>query len=144
MRSCCRRSRAPLQWVGVPPLVAYNAALLIAFFMNGVCAFALVRHLSGSTAGGVIGGLVFAFAPFRSTTSTTSRCNCRFWMPLAFLAWHRALETGNHRQFLLASAFAACQVLSCVYYGIFLLTSFASSPWRSRGGNRGWPLGGWH
>ena len=93
-------------------------------FMDRVCAFALVRHLSGSTAGGVIGGLVFAFAPFRFDHFDHLEMQLSFWMPLAFLAWHRALETGNHRQFLLASVFAACQVLSCVYYGIFLLTSF--------------------
>ena len=144
MRSCCRRSRAPLQWVGVPPLVAYNGvAPLGAFVLNGA-ASPWARHLSGSTAGGVIGGLVFAFAPFRFDHFDHLEMQLSFWMPLAFLAWHRALETGNHRQFLLASVLAACQVLSCVYYGIFLLTSLASSPWRSRGGNRGWPWCGWH
>ncbi len=114
---------APLHWMGTPPLVAYNWVLLTAFVLNGVGAFALVRHLSGSTAAGFIGGLVFAFAPFRFDHFDHLEMQLSFWMPLAFLAWHRGLETGRLRQFLLASVLAACQVLSCVYYGVFFLTS---------------------
>ena len=125
---------APLHWAGVPPLVVYNAALLGAFFLNAVTAFVLVRHLSGSTAGAVVGGVVFAFAPFRIDHFDHLEMQLSFWMPLAFLAWHRGLETGNRRQFLLASVFVACQVLSCVYYGIFLVTSLglltAAASWR--------------
>ena len=116
---------APLHWMGTPPLVAYNWVLLTAFVLNGVGAFALVRHLSGSTVAGLVGGLVFAFAPFRFDHFDHLEMQLSFWMPLAVLAWHRGLETGNPRQFLLASVLAACQVLSCIYYGIFLLTSLA-------------------
>ena len=114
---------APLHWLGTPPLLAYNWVLLVAFVLNGVGAFALVRHLSGSPAAGFIGGLVFAFAPFRFDHFDHLEMQLSFWMPLAFLAWHRGLDTGRLRQFLLASVLAACQVLSCVYYGVFLLTS---------------------
>ena len=125
---------APLHWLGTPPLLAYNWVLLTAFVLNGVGAFALVRHLSGSAAAGFIGGLVFAFAPFRFDHFDHLEMQLSFWMPLAFLAWHRGLETGSSRQFLLASVLAACQVLSCIYYGVFLLTSLGvltvSVSWR--------------
>ena len=53
---------APLHWLGVSPLLVYNLTLLAAFVASGVAAYALVRHLTGSTAGALLGGVVFAFA----------------------------------------------------------------------------------
>jgi hypothetical protein len=42
------------------------------------------------------------------------------WMPLAFLALHRLLDGGRWRDGLAVGAFVALQMLSCIYYGLFL------------------------
>ncbi len=47
------------------------------------------------------------------------------WMPLAFLALHRTIDTGRIRYGLATGAAAALQMLSSVYYGIFLATLLA-------------------
>jgi hypothetical protein len=44
------------------------------------------------------------------------------WSPLAFLALHRAYDTGQWRYGLATGACVALQMLSCIYYGIFLAT----------------------
>lgn len=116
---------APVQWVGLSPVAAANLLLLLAFVLNGVSAWLLVRHLSGSTLAGVFGGLVFAFAPFRFDHFDHLELQFSFWMPLAVLAWHRGIESGRARHFWASSALTACQVLSCIYYGVFLLTWFS-------------------
>jgi len=40
---------APLVWLGVPHLLAYNLLLLSAFALSGAAMFALVRSLTGQT-----------------------------------------------------------------------------------------------
>jgi hypothetical protein len=47
------------------------------------------------------------------------------WMPWAFWALHRALETGRARDGALVGLFTAMQFLSSIYYGIFLATLLA-------------------
>ena len=58
---------------------------------------------------------------FVSITSIISRCSSRSGCLLRF-AWHRAVMSEAVKGYLLVAALAACQVLSCIYYGIFLLT----------------------
>jgi hypothetical protein len=113
---------APLHWVGAHPLAIYNGALIACFVLNALTAYALVRHLTGSTAAGVLGGLIYGFSPHRFDHFDHFEMQVAFWIPLAVLAWHRAMTGGRTRDHLLTALFAACQVLSSIYYGIFLIT----------------------
>ena len=113
---------APLHWMGVSPLLVYNLTLLAAFVASGVAAYALVQHLTGSTAAAVLGGMVFAFAPYRMEHFDHLELQFAFWIPLAALAWHRAAEGDRLTDHLKVGAFTAAQILSSIYYGIFLLT----------------------
>ena len=47
------------------------------------------------------------------------------WTPLAFLALHRACDTGRLRWGIAVGACVALQMLSSIYYGIFLATMVA-------------------
>ena len=113
---------APLHWLGVSPLLVYNLTLLAAFVASGMAAYALVRHLTGSTAAALLGGLVFAFAPYRMEHFDHLELQFAFWIPLAVLAWHRAVERDGLADHLKVGALTAGQILSSIYYGIFLVT----------------------
>jgi hypothetical protein len=113
---------APLHWGGVEPVTVYTLTLLLAFVLNGLSACALAHRLTGSTAAGILSGVVFGFAPFRFDHFDHLEMQFSFWLPLALLAWHRAVAAGTTRSYLRVAGLAACQVLSCIYYGIFLLT----------------------
>ncbi|HEX6212994.1 MAG TPA: hypothetical protein VF136_19600, partial [Methylomirabilota bacterium] len=113
---------APLHWIGVAPVVAYNLTLLAAFVLNGLAAFHLVRSLTGSTPAGLLGGLVFAYAPHRLEHFDHLELQFAFWIPLAVLAWHRAVAQPTAGRYLRVGALASGQVLSCIYYSVFLLT----------------------
>jgi hypothetical protein len=117
---------APLHWLGVPPLVVYNLTLVAAFALSGIAAYLLVAHLTGSRIAGLVGGILFAFSPHRFDHFDHLELQFAFWIPLATLAWHRAVESDRTRDFLLVAACAAGQVLSCIYHGIFLLTWLAA------------------
>jgi hypothetical protein len=113
---------APVQWAGVHPLVVYNLFLLSTFVLNALAAHVLAYRLTGSYAAGLLAGVIFAFSPYRFEHFDHLEMQLSFWIPLAALAWHRAVERQTTRDCLVVSAVVAAQVLSCIYYAVFLIT----------------------
>jgi hypothetical protein len=113
---------SPLHWFGVDPIVAYNVVLIATFTLNGLAAYCLVRHLTGAMAAGLLGGSIFAFSPHRFDHFDHLEMQFAFWIPWAVLAWHKAVESDAVRGYLRPAALVAAQVLSCIYYGVFLIT----------------------
>jgi hypothetical protein len=69
--------------------------------------------------------VVFAFAPYRFEHIMHMELQWTMWMPWAFLALHRALDTGRWRDGIATGLAVALQMLSSIYYGIFLGTLLA-------------------
>lgn len=111
---------APLLWAGVPPVLVHNLLLLGAIVASSVGMFVLARHLTGSTPGALLAGVVFGFAPYRFDHYFHLELQWTIWSPWAFWALQRTLETGSIRFGLLTGLFVAVQVASSVYYGMFL------------------------
>ena len=88
--------------------------------LSGAGMFVLARHSDRQPAAGVIAGIVFAFAPYRFDHYMHMELQWTVWMPWAFWALQRTLETGRWRFGALTGLFVALQMLSSIYYGIFL------------------------
>ncbi len=116
---------APLVWAGMAPVLVHNLLLLGAIAVSGVSMFALARYLTGSRGAGVLAGIVFAFAPYRVEHVMHMELQWAMWMPLAFLALHRTFDTGKWKYGLGTGACVALQMLSSIYYGIFLASLIA-------------------
>ena len=56
---------APLLWAGVHPVLVHNALLFGAVIVSAAGMVVLVERLTGNRAAAVIGGIIFAFAPYR-------------------------------------------------------------------------------
>jgi hypothetical protein len=115
---------APLRWAGAGPLFVYNLVFLSGFVVSGAGVALLVRELTGSGAAGIVGGLVFAFLPFRFDHYPHLQLQQTQFLPLALWAFHRLLRSGRLRDGVLFGSFTAAQVLSCMYYGLFLVPYF--------------------
>jgi hypothetical protein len=107
------------------PVLMHNLLLLGAIALSGAAMFALARYLTGSRGAGIIAGIVFAFAPYRFEHVMHMELQWAMWMPLAFLALHRTLDTGKWKYGLATGACVALQMLSSIYYGVFLATLIA-------------------
>ena len=116
---------APLTWLGLEPVLVHNLMLLGAIAFSGAAMFALVRYLTGSRGAGLIAGIVFCFAPYRVEHYMHMELQWAMWSPLALLALHRAYDTGRWRDGLAAGACIALQMLSSIYYGMFLAVLIA-------------------
>jgi hypothetical protein len=113
---------APLFWMKLPPVLVHNLLLLGAIVASAVGAFVLARHLTGNVAASVVAGIVFAFAPYRFEHYMHMELQWAMWIPWAFWALHRTFESGSWRFGALTGVFVALQMMSSIYYGIFLIT----------------------
>jgi hypothetical protein len=112
---------APLRWIGAGVLFTYNLVFLSGFVVSGAGVALLVRSLTGSGGAGIVAGIVFAFLPYRIDHFPHVQLQQTQCLPFAFWAFHRLLKTNRLRDGVLFGAFTAGQVLSCMYYGLFLV-----------------------
>ena len=116
---------APLHWAGVPSILIYNLVFLSGFAISGVGVALLVRRLTGHTGAAILAGIVFAFPPYRIDHYAHLQLQQTQFIPLAMLAFHRLLDTNRLRDGVWLGVAVACQMLSCMYYGLFLIPYMA-------------------
>jgi len=116
---------APLHWLRVGPILIYNIVFLSGFILSGVGTALLVRSLTGHTGAAMVAGLIFAFLPYRIEHYSHLQLQQAQWIPLALWAFHSLLRTGRLRHGVLLGLLVGCQVLSCMYYGLFLIPYMA-------------------
>jgi hypothetical protein len=116
---------APLYWLGVGPIFIYNLVFLSGFALSGVGVALLVRRLTGNSGAAIVAGIVFAFPPYRIDHYAHLQLQQTQFIPLALWSFHRLLDTDRLRDGVLLGVFTAAQMLSCMYYGIFLIPYMA-------------------
>lgn len=87
----------PLQWLGAGPQLSYNTVLLLSWPLSAMAAYLLAWHLTRRHDAAFIAGLVFGFNPYRLGQTPHVQVIACWWMPLALLALHRALESPSLR-----------------------------------------------
>jgi ABC-type tungstate transport system substrate-binding protein len=110
---------SPLQWLGADPITAYNVLFLLSFPLCAVSAHALAYTLTGRHDAAALGGVVFAFNPYRTSQIAHLHILWVFWMPLALMALHRYARDGRRRWLLLFAAMWVGQALSNGYFLLF-------------------------
>jgi hypothetical protein len=111
---------APFLWAKFSPVAVYNVLLLAGIVTSGIGMFVLVHHLTGNENAALVSAAVFMLAPYRIEHYMHLELQWTAWIPLALWTMHRAIEDQSLRFGLLTGIFLWLQILSCVYYGIFL------------------------
>jgi hypothetical protein len=104
----------------VNPILVYNVLLLAGIVSSGVGMFVLVRYLTSNIDAALVSAAIFTLAPYRIEHYMHLELQWTVWMPLALWAVHRVFDTGSARFGILAGLLVWLQVISCVYYGVFL------------------------
>jgi hypothetical protein len=107
-------------WIGLPPVLVNNLLILGAIVASAAGMFVLARHLTGSASAGIVAGIVFAFVPYRFDHYMHLELQWTIWMPWALWALHRTFETQSWKYGAAAGLFMGLQMLSSIYYGVFL------------------------
>jgi hypothetical protein len=116
---------APLHWMGVGSILIYNLVFLSGFVLSGVGVALLVRHLTGYVGAAILAGIVFAFPPYRIDHYAHLQLQQTQFIPLALWAFHVLLDSGRARDGVKLGLCVAGQMLSCMYYGLFLIPYMA-------------------
>jgi len=111
---------APLSWLGAGAVLLHNVVFLAGLIASGAGVAFLTWDLTGRMPAAVLSGVVFAFLPFRFDHFPQLQLQQAQWIPLAVWAFHRVLWTGRIRDGVWLGAALAAQLMSCMYYGIFL------------------------
>jgi hypothetical protein len=101
------------------PILGYNLVFLSTFVLSGLFAFLLLRDLTGSSGGAFVGGLVYAFSPYRVEQLSHVQILSSQWLPLVLLGLRRHLASGRRAPLALAAAALAVQGLSSGYLLLF-------------------------
>jgi hypothetical protein len=111
---------APLFWMGASPLLIYNLVLFGGYIGSGLAMFILARHLTRNAGAGLVAAAIFTVLPYRTEHFMHLEMQWAMFIPLTFWALHQVIETRALGWAVVAGVFMWLQVLSCVYYGIFL------------------------
>jgi hypothetical protein len=116
---------APLFWAGLSPILIYNLMLLGGIAASGLAMFVLARHVCQASGPAMVSAAIFTMAPYRIEHYMHLELQWAMWVPLTLWAVHRTFETRAWRYALVTGVFLWLQVLSSVYYGVFLAIAAA-------------------
>jgi hypothetical protein len=110
------------------PLLGYNVAFLLAFFLCALTTHFLVVTISGRHDVAFVAGIAFAFAPYRFSQIAHIQVLSTYWMPLSLAGLHKYVDQrsqvpaqrGKMRWVLLFAFAWMMQALACGYYLFFL------------------------
>jgi len=113
----------PAATVGAPtlaltqnPIFTYNVTLLVFQSLSGWCAWYATRRLTGSDAGAILAGIVFALSPFKTGYYQYLNIHLSFAVPLAIMFWYQFLVELRLRHLVLTALAVWIQALS-IWYG---------------------------
>ena len=119
---------APWLWAHVNPVVVYNVLLLGGIVTSGLGMFVLARYLFGDDDAALVSAAVFTLVPYRVEHFMHLELQWTVWIPLTLWAVHRAYTGASLRFGALAGVLIWLQMLSSVYYGVFLLVIAGTLP----------------
>lgn len=111
---------APIYLSTHNPVLAYNITLYLTFLLCGINMYIMARHYTGKPFAAFVAALIYAFSPYRLGQIDHIHIIAGEWMPLAFLYLDLSLEQGRWRHWILFALFYLLQLLSSIYYAIFL------------------------
>src|SRR5262245_39746823 len=98
---------------------AFSLLVLAHFALSGWCFSLLARHVTGSTAGGVLGGLLYSFCPFHYFYLCQINVFSFEFMPLALLFFLRYARGGARRDLAGVVLALAGMAATIEYYVVY-------------------------
>jgi hypothetical protein len=115
----------PFLLAGASPVLVYNLLILGSITLSGAVMYLLAHRLTCSWPASLVAGTIFAFVTFRFDHIMHLELQATVFMPLAIWFLDKAFEAPSWRNL---AGFGACillQLLSGIYYTVFLTTALA-------------------
>jgi hypothetical protein len=120
------------------PVLAYNVAFFLSFFLSALAAHGLGWSLTRRHDAALVAGLAFGFAPYRAAQLGHLQVLSTYWMPLALAGLVEFRRSRRWPWLILFAGAWLMQALACGYYLFFFSTLVALwlawfvvwGPWR--------------
>src|SRR5258706_14516897 len=109
----------PVYWVSGNPWLTLNVVMLVAFASAYLCAYLLLRYLTGDRRAAAAGAVVYAFCPYVMAHLSHIQLLFTGGIPLSLLMLHRAADRPSPRRGVALGLALGAQGVSCSYYGVF-------------------------
>jgi hypothetical protein len=110
---------APLQWLTDNPVLVYNLVYLASFVLAGTGMYLLTTSITGSRLAGMIGGMAFAFLPYRADQASHLQVLLYGWMPVGLWGLHRYFYSGQRKMLIVFALAFVLQGFSNGYFFYF-------------------------
>jgi hypothetical protein len=110
---------APIYYLTGNSVLAYNLLIFFAFVFSAFGCYLLVKELTGSRWGALIGGLFFAFCPFKTSKLGLLHVLFSPFLPFMLLYLYRYLYAGKRKNLVLFAFFFLAQSLASWHYLLF-------------------------
>lgn len=120
---------------------AFSLLLLLHFALSAWCFSLLARYVTGSTAGGVLGGLVYSFCPFHYFYLCQINVFSFEFLPLGLLFFLKHAREGGARNLAGVVLSLAGMALTVEYYVVYCYLAVGVLFLCARGWGRGVPAG---
>lgn len=104
-------------------VLAHNVLLLATFFFCSLGAYLLIRRVTGSSAAGIVCGILFAFSPFRMAHTSHLHVLSLQWLPFSLYFIDLFIEKRWPRDLALGAGFLAFQTLTSYNYAFFCIVA---------------------
>ncbi len=111
---------APIFLLTHNPVLSYNLVFYLTFLLCGINMYLLARYFTGKPLAAFVAALIYAFAPYRLSEIDHIHVIAGEWIPLVFLFLDLSMKQRRWRHWSLCALFYLLQLLSSIYYGIFL------------------------
>jgi hypothetical protein len=124
---------APLTWLAVSPVVVYNVLAIAGYAMSAWAMTMVVAAWTGSTAGGIVAGMLFAFNAHLLTRFPHLQALHVEFLPVTLFAFDRVLTLGRRRDAALLTGAFVLQSLCSNYTMVFLGAALLAAAMVRRG-----------
>jgi hypothetical protein len=115
----------PFLMAGASPVLVYNLLILGSITLSGAAMYLLARRFTDSWPASLVAGTIFAFVTYRFDHIMHLELQATVFMPLAIWFLDRAFEAPIWRNLMGFGACVLLQLLSGIYYTVFLATALA-------------------
>jgi hypothetical protein len=109
----------PLLAGGASLVFNYNVLLLLGMFLSGLSAWALARYVTNDPGAALVGGVVYAFLPYKLSQLAHFHMEWGPFLPLVFLFLLRYLDGGRRGDAVRLGVAFAWNAIACIQYAFF-------------------------
>ena len=127
---------APLQWVGVSPVLVFNLLIWLGMALSGFAMCLLIERWTGSVAAGLVAGCLYAFNAHLLTRFAHLQAMHTEFLPGVLFAFDRLLQKPGRPVAVVFGALFVLQALCSNYTMVLLATALLAAlivrpePWR--------------